>query len=131
MKMEITFLGGKKVAAQYEGFIITTDQPVDEGGTNSAPSPFTLFLASIGTCTAYYVLGFCQARNIPMDNITVNADIQRNSKTHMVETIAIDIHVPKNFPDHYKQPLIKAAEKCTVKRHLETPPKITTEVTKS
>ncbi|MCX6302628.1 MAG: hypothetical protein NTW82_10635 [Bacteroidia bacterium] len=57
--MEITFEGGKVVTAHTQGHSIKTDQPVDNGGSNSAPSPYDLFLASIGTCAGVYVKSFC------------------------------------------------------------------------
>ena len=57
--MEITFDGGKVVTAHSHGHIIKTDQPLHSGGQNSAPSPYELFLASIGTCTGIYVKSFC------------------------------------------------------------------------
>ncbi|MCK5331318.1 MAG: osmotically inducible protein OsmC, partial [Candidatus Marinimicrobia bacterium] len=62
MDMKITFPGGKKINAEYNGQIIKTDQAVASGGNGSAPEPFDLFLASIGTCAGIYVLGFCQQR---------------------------------------------------------------------
>jgi len=55
--MIISFGGGKKVNADYRGFTIQTDQSVNGGGEESAPEPFALFLASIGTCAGIYV--FC------------------------------------------------------------------------
>ena len=127
--MEIRFPGGKEVDVRYGDFTIKTDQPINEGGKNTAPSPFSLFLASIGTCIGYYVLSFCQMRNFPTDDIKLMATIERNHKTHMVENITIDIQVPKNFPDQYKKAVIRAADACTVKRHLEKPPKTTIAVT--
>ena len=48
--MEITFEGGKVVTAHYRGHSIKTDQPLANGGANTAPAPFDLYLASIGTC---------------------------------------------------------------------------------
>jgi len=123
--MEIRFPGGKKVTADFGGFLVTTDQPVAEGGTGSAPSPFDLFLASIGTCTGYYVLSFCQKNNIPTENMRLTGNIQRNPETHLVENIRIDIYVPKDFPEKYKNAVVKAAGACAVKRHLEKPPTIT------
>jgi ribosomal protein S12 methylthiotransferase accessory factor len=131
MDMEIRFPGGKKVDALYKGFIIHTDQSVAEGGSELAPSPFSLFLASIGTCTGYYVLSFCQKNNIPTENIKLIEKIERNHETHMVESIHIDIMVPKEFPEKYKNALIKASEACAVRRHLDKPPKITTTVVKA
>ena len=67
MDIEFTFPGGKRVDAQADGFLLHTDQPRERGGEGSAPEPFTLFLASLGTCAGLYVLGFCQTRNIRTD----------------------------------------------------------------
>jgi len=71
MDMVVTFPGGVRVNAEYKGFTIETDQPKTGGGEGSAPAPFDLFLASIATCAGYYVMSFCQGRNIPTDNIRV------------------------------------------------------------
>jgi putative redox protein len=124
MEMEIRFPGGKKVEALFNDFTVTTDQPVADGGSGSAPSPFELFLASIGTCTGYYVLSFCQKNNIATENMRLTVSIQRNPGTHLVENIRIDIHVPPEFPEKYKNAVVKAADACAVKRHLNKPPKI-------
>jgi len=124
MDMEIRFPGGKAVEAVFNGFTVKTDQPVADGGSGSAPSPFDLFLTSIGTCTGYYVLSFCQKNNIPTEKITLSGKFLRNPLTHLVETIQIDVHVPIDFPEKYKKAVIKAAEVCSVKRHLERPPRI-------
>jgi len=122
--MEISFPGGKKVEAKYGGFTIKTDQPVADGGTGSAPSPFDLFLASIGTCTGFYVLSFCLRNNISAEKIQLTAHFQRNPETHLVENVHIDIHIPKDFPEKYKNAVVKTADVCSVKRHLQNPPTI-------
>jgi putative redox protein len=124
MEMVVRFPGGKKVEALFEEYTVLTDQPVADGGSGSAPSPFDLFLASIGTCTGYYILSFCQKNNIPTDKIKLTARFLHNPRTHLVETIRIDIHVPNDFPEKYKNAVVKAADVCTVKRHLERPPRI-------
>ena len=67
--MEVTFDGGKVITAHLNGHIIRTDQPVDNGGGNSAPAPFDLFLASIGTCAGIYVKSFCDKRQIPTEEL--------------------------------------------------------------
>jgi ribosomal protein S12 methylthiotransferase accessory factor len=51
--MEMTFPGGVVVEAHLEGTTIRTDQPVSHGGGGTAPAPFELFLASIGTCAGF------------------------------------------------------------------------------
>jgi putative redox protein len=121
---DITLAGGKKVNIAMRGFTIITDQPLSDGGENSAPSPFELFLASLGTCAGYFVVSFCQARNIPTEGIKMTQTVIRSDATHMVEKIVIDISLPAGFPDKYKDAVIRAAESCTVKKHLAAPPLI-------
>jgi len=124
MDMKISFTGGKKVDAEYKGFMIKTDQPEHEGGNGAAPEPFSLFLASIGTCTGVYVLYFCQKRKIPTENIKLVLKTHKDEETHMINKINIEIQVPENFPDNYKNAVIKSAGLCAVKKHLEKPPGI-------
>lgn len=124
MEMTISLGTGKKVDAEFKGFTFNTDQPLEAGGENTAPSPFDLFLASLGTCAGFYVLSFCQARSIPVSGIRLTMAADRNAETHMVETVAIAIHLPREFPEKYRDAVVKAAESCTVKKHLQKPPEI-------
>jgi len=127
MKMElaVTFPGNKKVEAAFKGFTIKTDQPPAGGGDGTAPSPFDLFLASIGTCSGVYVLDFCRNRGIPLENVRLLQTMERDEKTHMVTSVALRIELPKDFPDKYKDSLIRAVDLCTVKKHIMNPPTFT------
>ena len=122
MDMKITFAGGKKVNAEYNGFTHMTDQPVDAGGRNSAPSPFELFLASLGTCAGFYVLSFCQQRGIDAAAIELRQRMERDAQTHLIARIDIEIILPASFPEKYRAAVVQAAQLCTVKKHLENPP---------
>ena len=130
MDMIIDFPGGAKVDAHFDDFTVATDQPVQGGGEGSAPTPFALFLASIGTCAGIYVLGFCKQRNLPTDGIRIIERIHRGATSGMVENIDLEIQVPSSFPAQYHAALIKTAELCAVKKHLQAPPQfnITTKV---
>jgi len=127
MELIVTFSGKKKVDAQFKGFTIKTDQPQTNGGDGSAPSPFDLFLSSIGTCAGIYVLDFCVNRGIPLEKVRVVQTMERNPETHMVTSVALRIELPKEFPDKYRDSLIRAVDLCTVKKHIMNPPKFTIE----
>jgi putative redox protein len=120
--IEITFDGGKVVTAHSHGHIIKTDQPVNSGGQNSAPSPFELFLASIGTCTGIYVKSFCDNRKIPTDNIKIIQSSEYDEETGLPISIKLDIKLPSDFPDKYKEAVISVAELCKVKKAIASPP---------
>ncbi len=122
MDMRIYFPGGKKVNADYLNFTHKTDQPVMAGGEGTAPAPFDLFLASIGTCAGIYVLGFCNQRGIDTKNIEIIQSIKFNSKTRMIGKIDLEIKLPDSFPEKYKNAVIQSASLCAVKKHMEDPP---------
>jgi len=126
---EVFFPGGKKVAANYRGFTIATDQPVQGGGEDTAPSPFELFLSSLATCAGFYVLRFCQQRNIPTDDIRLVQRMEYDPRTHMVSGVDIEIILPRDFPAQYREAVVRAAEQCTVKKHLQVPPAIAVRAT--
>jgi putative redox protein len=133
MEMEITFPGGARVDANFGGMVVKTDQPVQGGGQGSAPTPFATFLASIGTCAGIYVLGFCQQRGIPTDGIKIVQRMQSDRATGLVVQIDLEIQLPPDFPEKYKTAVIRSAEQCAVKKHLEHPPtfNVTTSTTEA
>jgi ribosomal protein S12 methylthiotransferase accessory factor len=122
MDMKIYFPGGKKVYADFNGFTHITDQPVKAGGEGTAPPPFDLFLASMGTCAGIYILGFCQQRGISTEGIELNQSMDFNPVSKRFETINLEIKLPKNFPEKYQSAVVQAANLCAVKKHMENPP---------
>jgi ribosomal protein S12 methylthiotransferase accessory factor len=120
--MTVSFPGGQRVDASYNGFAIATDQAPDSGGEGSAPEPFDLFLASIATCAGIYVLRFCEKRSIAQDGVRLVQSWERDEKTRRLTTIRLDIEVPPDFPEKYHRALVRAAEQCSVKKTLQDPP---------
>ena len=121
--MKITFPGGKKVNAEFNGFTQETDQAIVSGGEGSATEPFTLFLSSIGTCAGIYVLGFCQLRGIDTNGLEIVQSMNFNPLSRMIDKIKLNIILPDDFPDKYKKAVINSANLCAVKKHLENPPR--------
>jgi uncharacterized OsmC-like protein len=121
-EMEVFFPGGKKVNSTYKGFTVKTDQAKSEGGDGTAPEPYDLFLASIGTCAGVYVVYFCQERGIDTSQIKMTLQFDRNETKHLVEAVRIHIDLPPGFPEKYKSAVIKTAELCTVKKNIADPP---------
>lgn len=120
--MELTFDGGKVISAHFKGFTLKTDQPLKNGGTESAPSPFDLYLASIITCAGVYVKSFCDNRKIPTDGIKVIQKTIFSPETGLPVKLTIDIQLPDDFPEQYREPVVKVAELCKVKKSIINPP---------
>ena len=122
MDITVSFPGGKRVDAQAGAFTIRTDQPIDHGGDDSAPEPFTLFLASLVTCAGLYVIAFCRARDISTETIRLVQRTESDPKSGRLLRVALEVHVPADFPAQYRDAIARAAAACKVRKTLADPP---------
>lgn len=111
--MEIC-IGGGKADAHCKGLVIETG--------NGAPSPYDLFLASLGTCSGLTAAGYCQKRGLPTEGMRIIMDVDRDPESRLASNIKMQLVLPADFPNEEKAGLLEAAGHCFVKRHLETPP---------
>jgi ribosomal protein S12 methylthiotransferase accessory factor len=121
-EMIVTFPGGKKVDMQIGNHLVRTDQPVASGGEDSAPAPFGLFLAAIGTCAGIYVVGFCQKRELPTEGIRIRQRNHFDPETGVLARVELDIEVPASFPEKYRDALVRVADQCAVKKAIQAQP---------
>jgi ribosomal protein S12 methylthiotransferase accessory factor len=122
MDIKIRFPGNKKVSAEFDGKTILTDQPKEAGGDGAAPTPFELFLASLGTCAGIFALSFCRKRDIPTQGLELVQHVDWDEESHRVSKVTLDIFLPDGFPEKYRDSLVAAVNLCTVKKHLLQPP---------
>ncbi len=123
MEMIVDFPGGARVDAHFGDYTVKTDQPPVGGGEGSAPTPFAVFLASVGTCAGIYVLGFCKQRGLPTDGVRIVQRLYAGPASQgLVDQIELEIQVPEGFPEKYHEALVRSAGMCLVKRHFENPP---------
>ena len=120
--MTIAFPGGARVSAEYEGFTVETDQPVELGGENSAPAPFDLFLVSIGTCVGHYARKFLTQRELSTEGLRVELNMTKDPERKLLSRIAIKLVLPQGFPVKYERAIVNAVNSCTVKKTILDPP---------
>jgi ribosomal protein S12 methylthiotransferase accessory factor len=121
-EMTVTLPGGKRVDTQIGKHVIRTDQPVSNGGEDTAPSPFQLFLAAIGTCAGIYVAGFCQKRGLPTEGVRIRQRNHVDAETGALARVELDIEVPPAFPEKYFDALVRVADQCAVKKAIQAQP---------
>ena len=121
-ELTVTLPGGKKVDAAIGAHVVRTDQPVANGGEDTAPAPFGLFLAAIGTCAGIYVAGFCQKRGLPTEGIRLRQRNHFDRETGALLRVEIDVEVPPAFPEKYREALVRVADQCAVKKAIQAQP---------
>jgi len=128
MEMKVTFPGGARVDAEYNGFLIRTDQPVGAGGNNAAPAPFDYFIASIGTCAGIYVLNFLEQRGLPTDDVRITVSTSRDPERRLLAEVVTTIDLPASFPGKYEAAIRRAVDLCSVKQQILAAPRFSTVV---
>ncbi len=123
-QITITYPGGLKIRASVGRWDIITDQPVKDGGEDSAANPFELFLASLAACAGYYALAFCEKRKINTSGLGLKMLYKWDNKEKRITRINFEIELPVDFPEKYHGALIRAVDACTVKKHLTQPPEM-------
>ncbi len=126
--VSVSFPGGKRLAARVGTHTVYCDQSREEGGEDSAPSPFDLFLVSLATCAAYYALGFSQKRDIATNGMALTLHAQFDEATRRYPCIEMVLDLPPGFPEKYENAVLKAMEACFVKKHIVNPPEFVTTV---
>lgn len=122
MHVDVSFPGGLAVDAHLRGFVIPTDQPVKAGGEGEAPTPVDLFVASLATCAGFYALRFCRERSIDPEGLALSMDGEKDAATGLLSRLRIELTLPPDFPERYREAIGRAVDHCTVKRHLQNPP---------
>src|SRR5262249_7405970 len=120
--MSITFPGGVAVDAEFRGLKVHTDQQPEHGGGGTGPEPFELFLASMGTCAGFYALRFCQQRGIDTQGLGLTLTTEKDPSRTRIGRVHITIQLPPEFPDKYRDAIVRAADQCAVKRHVVEAP---------
>ncbi len=120
--VEVSFPDGKKIDAKIEKFIINTDQATANGGDESAPEPFQLFLASIATCAGIYALSFCQSRKMSVDGMSLSMECDWNEDKNRYSKMSIDLRLPEGFDEKYRKAVVRSMDLCSVKKHMMDPP---------
>jgi putative redox protein len=85
-------------------------------------SPFLIFLATAGMCSAVYVQAFMSQRGMSLDGVKIIQKMNYDQFSNQVKDIDINIDLPASFPEKYKSAIINVVNQCPVKQHLLEPP---------
>lgn len=122
--MRVEHRGGDRFDISVRGHIITVDQPVKDGGDDTAPTPTELFIASLASCVAFYARRYLARHNLPTEGLAVEATFDMGSKPARVAGITLRVILPDGVPAERRDALLAVATHCTVHNTLETTPDV-------
>ena len=131
MEIKVNFLDNLRVEAKFDDFSVIADQPVRYKGDGSAPGPFDYFLASSALCAAYFVKVYCNARNIPTDDIRLSQNNLIDPENRYKQTFKIQVELPDDISDKDRVGILRSIERCTVKKTIQESPEFIIETVDS
>jgi putative redox protein len=106
------------------GHRVPVDQPVQDGGDDTAPTPTELFVSSLAACVAFYARRYLDRHGLPATGLGVDVDYEMASRPARVGRIAVRLRVPDGVPEEKLAALLAVASHCTVHNSLESPPAV-------
>ena len=113
MNIDITFSKTGKIIPSYNGKEITMED-----------SPYMIYLATTGMCSAVYVKAFMTQRGMSLENVSLVQSLKYNRMTNMVEEMEVKVELSEDFPTKYNKAIKAVVDQCPVKKHMVTPPAV-------
>jgi putative redox protein len=107
------------------GHVIAVDQPVDDGGDDTAPTPTELFVAGLASCVGFYARRYLARHGLPVRGLSVRGDYAIEPGPVRVADIRIELVLPDGVPAERRAGVLAVASHCTVHNTLKNPPPVT------
>ena len=106
---------------------LAADEPIAAGGSDSAPTPYDLLLASLGSCTSMTIGLYARRKGWPLDSVAVRLRHDRihaedcedcETRDGMIDRIEVDVELVGSLTESQRARLLEIAGRCPVHRTL-------------
>jgi len=113
---------GDVYAVTTRGHLMTVDQPVADGGTDTGPTPVELLVAALAGCVAHYAGRYLDRHGVSREGLRVTAEhVMAADRPARVASVALRLAVP-TLPPEQAEALLAVVRRCTVHNTLLLPP---------
>ncbi len=123
-RIEVAFLADEAYAVHVRGHHLLTDQPVEDGGHDTAATPVELFVTSLASCVAFYAGRYLARHGYSRDGLAVSADFEMAVQPARVGAVHLRVRTPPGLPQERARALHAVAAHCTVHNTLHQPPAV-------
>ena len=128
MEVKISHLGQVKFNIQSGSHTILCDQPVENGGEDSAMTPPELMLASLGSCAAFYAVQYLKARNLADSGVEVSVTADKLKQPARLGNFNIHVECPVPLSEEQTEGLRRSVHTCLIHNTLLSLPEVRIEL---
>jgi|GEM_PF-154726 len=124
----VTHEGGDVFEIVVRGHRIRVDQPLASGGSDTAPTPTELLIASLASCVAFDVRRYLTRHDLPTTGLEVDADYTTGVRPARVAGVQVRVVLPDGIPARRRDALLAVARHCAVHNTLMSAPDVRVEL---
>ena len=126
----VTYVEHDVLRIEARGHVTFADQPLDDGGDDTAPTPTELFVSSLGACVAFYAERFLRRHGLPTEGLQVTCSYRWAENPHRVGEIELEVVAP-GLTDARREAFVRVIDHCTVHNTLRGQPAVTLKLASS
>ena len=126
----VTYAGGDSLRIAARGHELVSDQPVEDGGEDTAPTPTEIFIAGLGACVGFYAERFLRRNALSTEGLRVECSYSWAESPHRVGEIELLVDAP-GLTDAKREAFTRVIDHCTIHNTLRQPPAVRVVVSSS
>lgn len=119
----VNYEGGDRLRIDVRSHELNTDQPREDGGGDTAPTPTELFLGGLAACVAFYAERFLRRNGLPPAGLEVSCAYAWAENPHRVGEVQLTVNAPGLTPQK-RAAFERVVEHCTLHNTLRQPPSV-------
>jgi putative redox protein len=128
MEILVEHLGAVQFEIKARQHTLICDQPAEGNGYDEGMTPPELFLASLGSCAAYYVEDYLKRNEIAQKGCTVRVTADKVKNPFRLDNFQIQVEVDEILNSEQLKGVEDAVHRCLIHKTLEQPPNINVEI---
>jgi len=127
-KITAKLTSGMAVQMSNGRHVWNADEPLEAGGTDTAPNPYELLLGSLAACTCVTISWYCQHKGLLLESVSTSYDFSRVHADDckdcdipdkgFIEKITSNVHIEGDFDEAQRKRLAQIAQRCPVHKTL-------------
>ncbi|MFZ0629849.1 MAG: OsmC family protein [Acidobacteriaceae bacterium] len=122
MEVSVQHLGAVQFEIRARTHTIVSDQPAENHGFDEGMTPPELFLASLGSCAAYYAAEYLRQKGLATEGTRVTVHAEKLLNPARLDNFRIEVELPLACEERDRAGVDRAVHRCLIHNTLLQPP---------
>ena len=125
IEVKVRHQGAVKFEVSARQHTLVCDQPTENGGADEGMTPPEIFLASLGSCAAFYAVAYLKKKNLPHHGVQVRVTAEKVPAPARLDHIRIGVDVAATLTEADHAGVLDSVHRCLIHNTLLHTPTVT------